>query len=94
LNSTQSHLPGIRDGVWNVMMYMNNQYNKNKTYDLGTWSDFDQGKYFFVPLDLIFIELEFSSTNAIEKRYYEISYEKQPFVCVLEIPAIETPKED
>ena len=76
------------------MMYMNNQYNKNKTYDLGTWSDFDQGKYFFVPLDIIFVELGFSSNNAIEKIDYEISHEQQPFVCILEIPTIETPKED
>ncbi len=77
------------------MVYMNKQYNKNEIYDLGTWSNFEQVKYFLVPLDIIFVELECSSlNNAIEKHDYEISYEQKPFVCVLETPAIETQRED
>jgi hypothetical protein len=74
---------------------MNNQYNKNEIYDLGIYSNFEQVKYFLVPLDVIIVESEFSSNNALEKHDYEIPYEQQkPFVCVLEIPAIEIPKED
>jgi hypothetical protein len=77
------------------MMYMYNQYNKNEIYDLGTWSYFEQVEYFLFPLDVVFVELECSSNNAIEKHDYEIPYEPQkPFVCVLEISTIETPKED
>jgi hypothetical protein len=76
------------------MVYMYYQYNKNEIDCLKTWPKFEQGKYFFVPLDIIFIELEFSSNNSIDKIDNEIRHEPQPFVCVIEIPAIETPKED
>jgi hypothetical protein len=45
-------------------------------------------------LGTIFVELDISSNNVIEKIGNEIAHEQQSFVCVLEIQAIETPKED
>ena len=46
----------------------------------GIWSMFEQGKYFFISLDVIFVELEVSSNNAMKKLDYKISHEKQqPF---------------
>jgi NAD(P)-dependent dehydrogenase (short-subunit alcohol dehydrogenase family) len=42
------------------------QYNQNKIDGLGTWPEFEKGMQFYVPVGVIFIELEDCSDHATE----------------------------
>ena len=48
-----------------------------------TWPKFEQGLQFYVPTGPIFVELNSYSNDTIQN-------EQRLFVCVLEIPTIET----
>ncbi|MGC1930554.1 MAG: hypothetical protein WA667_16420 [Candidatus Nitrosopolaris sp.] len=46
------------------MVSMYNQYNKNKIDGLGTRPELKQGTHFYVPMDVIFVELKDCSNYA------------------------------
>ena len=62
LSSTYFQLPMLHPPLWNVMAVGMYQYNRNKIEGFGT--EFEKEMHFYVPVGVIFIELEDCSDHA------------------------------